>query len=104
MSVNIPFLGAIDDVRIYNRSLSSNEVAQLYAIENSPRVDLIKAVKPTFSYLYVGTNYQLQLSSDMNTWTNQGAAFTATNHSMAYPQYWDLNNWNNLFFRLQVVR
>jgi hypothetical protein len=27
------FNGAIDDVRIYNRALSSNEVAQLYAIE-----------------------------------------------------------------------
>jgi Concanavalin A-like lectin/glucanases superfamily len=26
--------GAIDDVRIYNRSLSSNEVAQLYAVES----------------------------------------------------------------------
>jgi hypothetical protein len=29
------FNGAIDDVRIYNRALSSNEVAQLYAFENT---------------------------------------------------------------------
>ena len=29
------FNGAIDDVRIYNRALSSNEVAQLYAIETA---------------------------------------------------------------------
>ena len=28
------FIGLIDDVRIYNRALSSNEVAQLYAIES----------------------------------------------------------------------
>ena len=30
------FKGAIDDVRIYNRALSSNEVAQLYNIESTP--------------------------------------------------------------------
>ena len=28
-----PFEGRLDDVRIYNRALSSNEVAQLYALE-----------------------------------------------------------------------
>ena len=96
------FDGVIDDIRIYNRALSTNEVAQLYAIESGPRVDLIKAVKPSFSYLWVGTNYQMQVSGDMNTWTNYGAVFTATNTSMIYPQYWDVDNWNKLFFRLQV--
>jgi hypothetical protein len=96
------FHGVIDDVRIYNRALSSSEVAQLYAIESGPRVDLIKAVKPSFAYLSLGTNYQLQVSGDMSTWTNQGAAFTATNSSMVYPQYWDVDNWSKLFFRLQV--
>jgi hypothetical protein len=30
------FAGAINDVRFYNRALSSNEVAQLYAIESTP--------------------------------------------------------------------
>jgi len=30
------FPGVIDDIRIYNRALSSNEVAQLYAIESTP--------------------------------------------------------------------
>ena len=30
------FSGSIDDVRIYNRALSTNEVAQLYAIESVP--------------------------------------------------------------------
>ena len=96
------YLGRTDDVRIYNRALSSNEVEQLYAVEFGRRVDLIKAVKPSFSYLSLGANYQLQVSSDMNTWTNQGAAFTATNSSMVYPQYWDVDNWSKLFFRLQV--
>jgi hypothetical protein len=95
--------GKIDDVRIYNRALSSSEVAQLYAVESGPRVDLIKAVKPSFSNLSLGTIYQLQVSSDLNTWTNQGAAFSATNTGMVYPQYWDVDNWEELFFRLQVA-
>jgi hypothetical protein len=66
-------------------------------------VNLIKAVKPSFSFLSLGTNYQLQVSSDLNTWTNQGSPFTATNSSMIYPQYWDVDNWSQLFFRLQVA-
>ena len=32
----LPFKGSIDDIRIYNRALSSNEVAQLYNIESIP--------------------------------------------------------------------
>ena len=95
--------GSLDEIRIYNRALSSNEVAQLYAIESGPRVDLIKAVKPSFSNLTLGTNYQLQLSGNLNTWTNQGSTFTATNTSMVYQQYWDVDNWDKLFFRLQVA-
>ena len=176
----------IDDVRIYNRALSTNEVAQLYAIESAPpcvprsatatatlvngfavgatitdggcgytntpivliqggggtggaatavvsngvvvgititdagigytntptlyiyppfgvQVSLIKAVKPAFSGLLLSTNYQLQVSADLSTWTNQGSAFTATNTSMVYPQYWDVDNWSQLFFRIQVA-
>jgi hypothetical protein len=97
------FHGSLDDIRIYNRALSTNEVQQLYAIESSPRLDLIKAIKPSFSNLITTVNYQLQVSSDMTTWTNQGSVFTATNTSMVYPQYWDVDNWNSLFFRLQAV-
>jgi hypothetical protein len=35
-----------------------------------PSASLLKAVKPTFSNLFVGINYQLQLSGNMSTWTN----------------------------------
>jgi hypothetical protein len=96
------FSGCLDDVRIYNRALSTSEVKQLYDIESGPRVDLIKAVKPSFRGLTLTTNYQLQVSGDLNTWTNQGSPFTATNINMIYPQYWDVENWNSLYFRLQV--
>ena len=97
------FNGSIDDVRLYNRALSVSEVRQLYAYEYGPHVNLLKAVKPSFDGLDLGTNYQLQVSADMDTWTDQGSAFTATNTSMIYPQYWDVENWNSLFFRLQVA-
>jgi hypothetical protein len=92
----------VKDFRIYNRALSVSEVQQLYAIEYGPRVDLLKAVKPSFSHLTLTTNYQMQISADLNTWSNYGAAFTATNTSMVYPQYFDVDNWNSLFFRLQA--
>jgi len=95
----------------YGISLS-NSVAKFYldgVLLNSTNISswisnvqigLIKAVKPSFSGLSVGTNYQLQVSGNLITWTNQGAAFTATNTSMIYPQYLDVDNWNQLFFRL----
>lgn len=97
------FHGVIDDIRIYNRALSADEVAVLYEIESGPRLDLIKAVKPSFRNLTLTTNYQLQVSGDLNSWTNQGSQFTATNTSMIYPQYWDVDNWGKLFFRVQSV-
>jgi hypothetical protein len=78
--------------------LNSTNISQWIS---NVQIGLIKAVKPSFSGLSVGTNYQLQVSSNLNTWTNQGTAFTATNTSMIYPQYWDVANWNQLFFRLE---
>ena len=77
--------------------LNSGDISQWIS---AVQIGLIKAVKPSFSGLSVGTNYQLQVSGNLNSWTNQGAAFTATNASMVYPQYWDVTNWNQLFFRL----
>jgi hypothetical protein len=67
------------------------------------QISLIKAVKPAFSGLLLGTNYQLQVSSDLNTWTNRGSFFTATNPSMIYPQYFDVADWGQLFFRLETT-
>lgn len=95
--------GQLDDLRIYNRAMSAAEVQQLYAIEAGPRVDLIKSVKPSFSGLALTTNYQMQVSGDLSTWTNYGATFTATNTTMIWPQYFDVDNWDSLFFRLQVA-
>jgi hypothetical protein len=48
----------------------------------------------------LGTNYQLQVSTDLSTWSNTGPVFTATNASAAYPQPFGTANWRSLFFRL----
>src|SRR5207253_1096810 len=63
-----PFAGELDDIRIYNRALSAAEAHQLYLAEAGPFVNLLKAVKPSFSNLTLTTNYQLQVSADLNTW------------------------------------
>ena len=68
-----------------------------------PQVALMKAVKPSFSNLFPGNRYQLQVSPDLTTWTNHSSPFTATSASMVYTNYWDVDNWSQLFFRLQVV-
>ncbi len=68
-----------------------------------PHVALLKAVQPAFTQLFFGTTYQLQMSGDMLSWTNQGAPFVATNSVMTYPQYWNVDNWNKLYFRLQPL-
>jgi hypothetical protein len=97
------FGGKIDAVRIYNRAISESEVQQLYVYESGPQVSLIEAVMPSFSNLTLGSNYQLQVSGNLNTWTNQGPAFIATNTTMVYPQYFNVANWGQLFFRVQVA-
>jgi hypothetical protein len=56
---------------------------------------------PSFNHLRLGTNYQLQVSTDLSTWSNTGPVFTATNTSEAYPQPFGVTNGNRLFFRLR---
>ena len=108
---NVGYLdGYLDDVRIYNRALSTNEVAQLYAIESPPESlpiiniqNIQKAVYLTSSNLWTGSNYQIQASSDLINWTNQGSIFTATTNYWHSTNYWDVPNWSQLFFRLQLA-
>jgi hypothetical protein len=97
------FNGTVDDVRVYNRALTDLEIQQLYASEAGPVVTLQKAVRPAFSNLLLGTNYQLQVSADLANWTNQGAPFTATNTAILSQQYFDVDAFDGLFFRLQTA-
>jgi hypothetical protein len=95
------FPGLVDDIRIYSRAFSDGEVQQLYAVEAPPHLNIRKAVYLD-AILKVGTNYQLQLSRDLNTWTNSGTGFIATNAFWRTTNYWDVGDWGALFFRLQT--
>ena len=94
--------GAFDDFRIYNRALTTNQVAQLYAIETAPTISIQKAVYLTSTNLLTGSNYVVQASTDLSNWTNQGSVFTATNSVWRSTNYWDVVNWNQASFRLQL--
>lgn len=94
------FSGSIDDIRIYDVALSSNEVAQLYTVESTPPLQVLKAVYLNDNSLYVGSIYQVQVSSDLVNWTNYGLPFKATSPSWSSTNYWPVANWNQLFFRL----
>jgi hypothetical protein len=97
------FHGSLDEIRIYNRALPSDEIQQLFANESQPVVALRRAVKPVFSNLLVGASYQLQVSGDLKTWTNAGVPFTASSSALDAPQYWDVDDWPGLFLRLEMV-
>ena len=99
------YSGNLSDFRFYDRALSPGEVQQLYSYEASrlPQITLLASantVTTTFSRLTVGANYQLQISGDLTTWTNQDSAFTATNTSMVHPQSFDVDKTQQRFFRL----
>ena len=85
---------------IFNSDGTRSDMGAYGGFFTGPQVDLIRSVRPSFSYLTVTTNYQLQVSSDMSTWTNYGSPFTATNSSMVYPQSFDVPYWSQLYFRL----
>jgi hypothetical protein len=101
--------GDVSKLRIYNRALAASEIQQLYAYDSLPRLSLLELdnpglrVVPLLDNLALGSNYQLKVSTDLNTWTNSGSVITATNNSMMYPGYWSVDNASQLFFRLQVA-
>jgi hypothetical protein len=98
------FAGDIDDIRIYNRSLSPSEVNQLYQYESgSPLVQFVKAFTVDYAHLSIGTNYQLQASTDLSSWTNYGAPFTATDTNYTNTSYQRISDWGKLFFRLKIA-
>ena len=96
----VPFQGRLENVRIYDRALSAGEMARLYAVESGQLLVLRRAVYAEAAGLVVGMGYQPQLSSNLQTGTNSGAAFTATN-SVWRSNYEDVENRDKLFFRLQ---
>jgi hypothetical protein len=86
---------------------SGNPLALAFQGETLPvppppaNISIQKAVYLISTNLQFGADYQLQASSDLINWTNQGSVFTATNSYWQSTNYWNVNNWNQLFFRLQ---
>jgi hypothetical protein len=72
----------------------------LAAPANVPTLGVGKAVYLRFTNLWIGSQYQIQASPDMVTWTNTGTAFTATNATQASTGYWVTDNVGQLFFRV----
>ena len=95
------YSGSMDDFRIYNRYMPPTEVSALYAYESTPAVDINKAVYLSTSKLMVGKVYQVQASSDLINWTNQGSPFSATTNAWRSSTYWDVKDWSQLYFRFQ---
>lgn len=78
--INCYFNGLIDDIRIYNRAMSDQEVQDLYYYEapEQPWVTLkVKTVQVTM-HVKPTKKYQLEASLDLKTWTNIGQPFVAT--------------------------
>lgn len=97
------FRGAIDDVRLYNRALSTNEVQALYAFEATkpqPVVQLVKAITVDGANLTIGSNYQMQVSTDLTNWSNWGSPFTATSPTYTNTTFERVADWGQRYFRL----
>ena len=101
------FNGLLDDIRIYSRALSNNEVQQLYTVEAGPpvqpQVDTRKAIHLKFSQLTVGAQYQLQFSRGRNHWIDVGAPFTAK--ATCQSEYVDADHFDahDVSWRLRVA-
>jgi len=102
-SGNTWFAGDLDEIRIYNRALSEDEVGKIYSLESGPILNLRKAVYFDSTALQVGSKYQVQFSTDVSNWTNFGTAFIATSSNWRSTNYWDVASWDKLFFRVQIV-
>jgi hypothetical protein len=93
------FGGAIDDVRIYAKSLSAAEIGERYQTEFGATISISTAVKLQFPTI-IGKKYQLQSSTDLVNWIPSGPSFTAT--SNVTTRYVDALL-SDEFYRLQVV-
>jgi len=91
------FSGQIDDVRVYNRALTSNEVTLLFRYETYPLT-----IKTAVELNWITINnqtYQIQNSSDMTNWTNVGSPFVGVG---GFTNKFFSVNGTNLFYRLQL--
>jgi hypothetical protein len=96
-------LGNFKNLKVYSRALSASEVGELYEDDLGPHAIFVKAFTVDAAGMAVGSNYQLQASTDLVSWTNFGVPFTATSSSYTNSNYQRIDNWGKLFFRLQTL-
>jgi hypothetical protein len=89
-------LGAIIDL---NYDTTYRKIV-LAAPASVPTLGMGRAVYLNFTNLWIGSQYQVQASPDMVTWTNSGAPFTATNANWRSTDYWATDNSGPLYFRV----
>jgi|ERR1039457_4624244 hypothetical protein len=89
--------GSIDDIRFYSRALSTNEVQMLYQYEaGGPQLSSAAVVlQLSTTNLVVGGSYQIQMSTNLVTWSNYGTPFIAT--STNAPQYVNMKSSQGYF-------
>jgi len=94
--------GCINNVRFYNRVLSTNEIALLYQYESTtPQLGTaFLALGINTTNLVVGGSYQIQTSSNLVTWQNYGVPFVATSTNAT--QYVSRTS-SSGFFRILAV-
>ena len=81
------FSGSIDEVAIFTRALSAEEIQQVYSATNAPLVIAVTRTNGTLNLTWnavVGLTYQLQYKTSLNqtNWTDLGGARLATNLTM----------------------
>jgi hypothetical protein len=83
---NYCFFGSLDDIRVYNRALSENEIALLYRnestlIDSFLSIELNARTVRVVMQVNMGRKYQLQSSVDLDTWSYIGTTFVASSSS-----------------------
>lgn len=78
----------LDTIHIYNRALATNEVYSLYTNEIAGLVPtvgvVVKTIRVNMMQLVPGQTYQLEQSTNLNSWTDIGSSFAATNSTAYY--------------------
>lgn len=103
-SVPYQFFGAMSDVRIYNRALSTNEIASMFQIDSAPHMRMMSAGMAGMANLEVSSmmmnwQFQMQFSSDLIHWTNDSNVFMPDPGTMV--RMLDTTG-TNMFWRLQA--
>jgi hypothetical protein len=96
-----PLVGGIDDVRMYNRALSDQEISRLYEREASPFGTTAETIRLSL-FVAPGVTYQLESSTDLKTWSAYGLSFVGTTNSITYQDVDTLGS--QQFFRVRLVQ